>query len=325
MTTAPDMLRQFGGAPVGGGGFQGWWGDDVFFVDFDNGSAGAGGKSPDDAIQYLADAITLAGPNDTIYVRPRPPEVGGDAIHYSSDPGDITPESTTNWTIPWTDYGLSLIGTGIGRGHTGAQRTCLQGASGATATDPVLTLNAPFCTIENIGLKNGDSTASLIKTQWANDSSTQAGMNTFYNVWFRNTKSIASFKGLHMDSGNYDSVIRCNFSSCDYGIYLDSGNSETSSLVIRDCDFLALTAEVKCSIYSTGGAKRVLMTGLNFNHVLPTGGSPNLYISFGAASTGIFSDSYMGATATTVGTNTTLNGITYSDISVAAGVKLQAT
>lgn len=323
MSTVPDLLRHLGGVPVGGSGFQGWWGDDIYFADFDHGTVGGGAKSPEEACKYLDTAIALAGPNDTIYVRPRAPEVGGDDIHYSSDPGDITPESTTvNWTIPWTSYGLSLIGTGIGVGHTGAQRTNLQGASSATATNPVLTLNAPFCNIENIGLKNGNSTASLIYTKWANDSSTQAGMNSFYNVWFRNTKNPATFKGLHMDSGNYDSVIKCNFSSMDFGIYLESNNSETSSLVIRDCDFLALPAEVDCDIFSTGGAKRVLITRCNFNHIIPSGGT-NLYISFGAASTGLFSDSYMGAAATTIGTNTTLNSITFSHIWVGTG--LQAT
>ena len=320
MTTAPDMLRQFGGAPVGANGFQGWWGDDVWFADFDSGTTGSAGTRPDDAFKYLDDAIAAAGPNDTIYVRPRAPEVGGDAIHYSSDPGDITPKTaSTNWTIPWTSYGLSLIGTGIGRGHTGAQRTCLQGDSTITTT-AVLTLNAPFCTIENLGFKNGASTTSLIYTKWANDSSTQAGMNTFYNCWFRNTAASDSFKGIRMDSGNYDSIIRCNFSSMDFGIYLESNNSEISSLVVRDCDFLGLTTEINCNIYSTGGAKRVLITGCNMNHAIPAGGSPNLYVSFGATSTGTFSDSYMGAAVTTIGTNTTLNGIFHSGVYTTNGL-----
>jgi len=325
MSTVPDLLRHLGGVPVGGSGFQGWWGDDVFFADFDSGTVGGGAKDPGEACKYLDTAITLAGPNDTIYVRPRAPEAGGVSPYYSSDPGDITPQvATTNWTIPYTHYGLSLIGTGIGVGSAGAQRTCLQGGSTSTATNPVLTLNAPFCNIENIGFKNGASTAALIYTKWANDSVTQGGMNSFYNVWFRNTKSAATFKGLHMDSGNYDNVIKCTFSSCDFGIYLSSNNNETSQLVIRDCDFMGLPAEVDCDIYSVGGAKRVLITGCNFNHSIPTGGT-NKYVSFGATSTGLFSNSYLGAAATTVGTNTTLNGILYSHIYVDDGEIMAAT
>jgi hypothetical protein len=322
MTTYGDQLRQWGGVPVSSGsGFQAWWGDDVYFVDFDSGSENNGGKKPSDSFKYLDDAIALAGPNDTIYVRPRAPEVGS-SPYYSSDPGDITPKTTSvNWTIPYTSYGLSLIGTGIGVGHTGAQRTCLQGDATITTT-AVLTLNAPFCTIENIGFKNGASTTSLIYTKWANNTVTQAGMNSFYNCWFRNTAASDSFKGVRIDSGNYDSIIRCNFSSMDYGIYLETYNSETSSLVIRDCDFLGLTTEINCDIYSVGGAKRVLITGCNFNHAIPAGGSPNLYVSFGATSTGLFSDSYMGAAATTVGTNTTLNGIDYSHIYIGGGNEL---
>jgi hypothetical protein len=317
MTTAPDMLRQFGGAPVGGGGYQGWWGGDVFFVDYDGGSVGSAGKRPDDAIKHLADAIVLAGANDTIYVRPQPPKVGGDPLYYESDPKVIVPESTTNWTIPYTSYGLSLIGTGIGVGSASAQQACLQGASGATATDPVISLNAPFCTIENIGIKSGASTASLVFANYWGDTAVQAFANSFYNVWFRNT---LTSKGLHINSGNYDNVIKCNFSSCLYGIYLETDNSETSSLIIRDCDFLGLIAEITCDIWSTGGAKRVLITKCNFNHALPTGGGVKLYISFGATSTGIFSDSYMGAAVTTIETNTTLNGIFHSGVWTANGL-----
>ena len=318
MTTFSDGLYQWGGVPVGGSGFRGWWGDDTWFVDFDHGSLGNGGKNPNDAYKYLDTAISNAGANDTIYVRPRAPEAGGVSPYYSSDPGDITPQAAaTNWTIPYTSYGLSLIGTGIGVGSAGAQRTCLQG--GTSTSTAVLSLYAPFCNIENIGFKNGSSTTGLVYTKWANDSVTQGGMNSFYNVWFRNTASSNGMYGLHMDSGNYDNVVKCTFSSCDYGIYLSSNNSETSQLVIRDCDFMGLTTEINCDIYSVGGAKRVLITGCNFNHAIPAGGSPNLYVSFGATSTGLFSDSYMGAADTAVATNTTLNGILYSHVYVDDG------
>jgi len=318
MSTVPDLLRHLGGVPVGGSGFQGWWGDDIFFVDYDGGTVGGGAKGPEEACKYLDTAIALAGAHDTIYVRPQPPKVGGDGVHYQSDPKVILPEtSSVNWTIPWTSYGLSLIGTGIGLGSAAAQQPCLQGDATITTT-PVLSLNAPFCNIENISFKNGASTIALVYTDYWGDTAVQAFANSFYNVWFRNTGTMSN-GGLFINSGNYDNVTKCNFSACTFGIYLRTDNSETSSLVIRDCDFLAKGSEVDCDIYSAGGAQRVLITGCNFNHTIPTGGGTNKYVSFGATSTGMFSDSYMGAAATTVATNTALNGITYSHVYVDDG------
>lgn len=322
MSTVPDLLRHLGGVPVGGSGFQGWWGDDIFFADFDNGTIGNGAKGPDEACKYLDTAIALAGPNDTIYVRPRAPEAGGVAPYHSSDPGDITPQTaSTNWTIPWTSHGLSLIGTGIGVGSAGAQRTCLQGDATITTT-PVLTLNAPYCNIENIGFKNGASTIALIRTKFSNDSIYQAWGNSFYNVWFRNT---GTTKGLNIDSGSYDNIVNCCFSSCDFGIYFETVNEQTKQETIRNCDFLGEGSDVDVDIQHIGSAYRILITKCNFNHTIPTGGSTNHYLNFSATSTGMFSDSYLGSAAAGETPNITLNGLAFSHIYAGDGAILATT
>jgi len=91
-------------------------------------------------------------------------------------------------------------------------------------------------------------------------------------------------------------------------------------MVIRGCDFQGLTADINCDIYSDGGVVNILITDCTFNHVLPTGGTHNLYIKFTSTSSGIFCNSFMGATATTVGTNTTLNGVTTSGVYTYGGL-----
>ena len=324
MSTFPDGVFEYGGKPAGGRPLAMWPSEKVWFVDYDNGLTGNSGTRPSDAFKYVDTALTYASHGDVIYIRPRAPEAGaaGAGPYYGGDPGDILPSSTTNLTIAYTQYGLSLIGTGAGIGVPGAQQTTLQGAAGVTGT-PVLTVNAPYCNIENIGVKPGGSTTGLIYQKFADDAATQAFANSYYKVWFRNVDGQAGYSWGN-DSGGYDSVLGCTFSGHKLAVNLACVNNNVNRLVIRDCDFETATTTATCHIYCSGALTRVLFDRLTMMGTIPAGGSPNLYISIAAASTGMFSNSYLGAAATTVGTNTTLNGITYSDISVAAGAKLAA-
>jgi len=310
MSTFPDGLFQYGGQPVGGGRYEGMWGNKVWFVDYDNGCSGAAGNKPADAGKYLDDAISAAGHNDVIYIRPRSPELGdsGAGPYYGGDPGDILPKSTTNWTIPYTTYGLSIIGTGSGVGQARASVTNLQGASGATTA--VISLNAPFCSIENIGLKTGSSTTALIKQQFADSAAQQAFHNSYYNVWFRNT---ASSPGLIIDSGSYDVVESCTFSGCAYGVIYQSYNAVPNAQVLSNCNFDNTAAGSYDDISSTGGMTRALIKGCNFNHAEPSGGGHSKYIYMATTSTGLISSCYTGSSDATVATNFTLNGLTYSN------------
>ena len=99
MSTFPDGVFQYGGQPVGGGRYEAMWGSKVYFVDYDYGTEGAGGLKPSDPCKYLQDVIDKANPWDVIYVRPRDPAYadGGGANYH-------LPESTSNWSIPYTAY-----------------------------------------------------------------------------------------------------------------------------------------------------------------------------------------------------------------------------
>jgi len=278
------------------------WGNKVYFVDFDNGQVGNGGLKPSDACKYLQSAIDLAVAGDVIYVRPRVPDyVGG-------DPQKITPLSTTNNSIAITKYGMSIIGTGTGQGSAGAAQTVLAGGDVTTST-PVLNILAPFTTIESIGFKPGASTVGLVhsKTTSAVLSSFQ---NTFYKCWFRDGDATHTGSGaLISDSSWYDNILGCTFSGCSKGISVNASISVPVAVTIKGCDFDALIASVTADIYTTGAVARILITKCNFNHVLPTGGSPNKYVSVASASTGLISDSYFGVADATIANSLTLNGI----------------
>jgi len=295
------------------------WGK-TYFVDFENGSDYHDGRSTFKALKNLAAAISKAAASDVIYIRPRGPELGsgGAGPYYGGDPGDITPATAANWIIPYTKYGLSLIGCGNHK-----SQTCLQGYAALTGS-PVLDIRAPYCNIENLAIKPGGSTTGLISQKFLDSTVYQAWANTYYKVWLRNVDAQAAYS-LNMDSGTYDEVIGCIFSGHPIGIQLSASNDVPKAIVIRGCIFDVLTASVKCDIYAPGAVARILITECNFPHVLPSGGSPNKYIVFSAASTGLFSNSFIGATTTTVATNTTLNGVGYSGIEISLGLKMIAT
>ena len=311
MSNFPDMVTQFGGVPVGGSRYNGMWGGTVYFVDYDNGVSGAAGTKPTSAGKYLDDAIAAAGANDTIYIRPRPPEAG--TTYYGGDPGDILPKTaSTNYTISYLKYGLSIIGTGTGLGPAGASRTCLQGDATITST-PVFTVNAPYVTFENLGIKPGASTTGLIKQAFVDASAQDAYANTYYNVWFRNVDAAAGYS-LMLDGGSYDNVLNCTFSGHPTGIYLSGTTANNTATTIRNCDFDVAFATVKCDIYSNGTVTRILVNRCNFNHTGPAGGAPNMFISFASASTGLISDCYMGHDDATIANSITANGVTNAHV-----------
>ena len=104
MTTFGDQVREYGGAPVGSGRFSSPWATH-YFVDGDNGTAGAGGLRPDKATATVAQAISLAGYGDVIYVRPKKP--GGSTSGDASDPGFYTADTMV---IPFAKHQLAIIG-----------------------------------------------------------------------------------------------------------------------------------------------------------------------------------------------------------------------
>ena len=314
MSTFPDGLFQFGGAPVGGGRYEGMWEGKAHFVDYDNGTSGADGHSAKSPGKYLQTAIDQASPWDVIYIRPRDPaySAGGGANYH-------LPESTTNWNVPYTAYGLSLIGAGIGRGNT-IMATYLRG--GAVTTDePVLELRSCWNNIENLAFHNGASDEAQIKSLAAASAAAgRAYANTYNNCIFRFGEDLVenNLQGaIHIDSSSYEGIYNCIFQACPAGIVLRSIQGTITGLVVSGCIFTGTAAQVQYDIYCGGGVANITIKDCYFNHAVPSKTvyhATNRYIHFGAASTGLVANCFTGAVDATVAGNLTLNGVLYSNI-----------
>lgn len=294
----------------------GSWGNSIF-VDNDNGAEGNSGRSPSNAVKNLATAISNSSAGDVIYVRPRAPgtTTGG-------DPTSITPATGVNWVVPYALHGLSIIGCGTGHGKSGNYMTNLAGYSAITT--PTLWVKAPFVNLENLNFRRGSSTVAAAKFSFSDAGPDYSFGNTIYNCTFWQIGSTAVNGALNLESSWHTSVLKSTFQKCYIGIYIGASNSVPVGLVIDECDFQGLAADVSADIFGYGAVTNILMKRLSMNHALPSAGAPNKFISFGAASTGEFMDSVIGATATAAATNTTLNGVGYSKIYCGTGVGLMA-
>jgi hypothetical protein len=278
----------------------------TYYVDYDNGANTNSGLNSTIPFKDPRYALTVAGAYDVIYVRPRTPDTTG------GDPAHITPDTAANWTVPYASHGLSIIGAGTGRGFSGAYGTSLKGYTGLTT--PTLYVKAPLVNIENITWRGATAcTAGVLKFSFANAGPDYSFGGTVYgNTFWKASSTMGG--ALVMDSAWYMSILKNHFMSCYKGIVIGASNSVPVGIHIADCTWQALTAEVSTCIESSGAVTNILIQRTAMNHVLPTAGGSNKFIVFAAASTGEWMDSQIGATATTIGTNTTLNGVGYSKI-----------
>jgi hypothetical protein len=291
--------------------FNGMWGNRVWFVDYDNGQTGNSGDRPDDAQKNLQTILDKAGEWDTIYIRPRDPDSTG------GDPQAILPASTSNWDIPYTLHGLSIIGTNPGNSKASANATRLQGSATVNAT-PVVYAKAPYLTFENITFRRGGSTLTGLKI--GTGSTPYSFSSTLNNCLFWKIGSTATAGALNLNSW-HNNILNSTFEECYCGIYLDSAQSNPVGTVIKGTAFVGLGSTISADIYCSNSTLSTLIDDCRFTHTIPTGGATfgNLYINFVGASTGLFCNSFMGAADPTIATNTTLNGVLYSEIAVADG------
>lgn len=293
---------------LGGGRYEGMWGNTRRFVDYDNGTVGGAGLSPTAASKHLQTAINNSKAWDVIYVRGRK-TANVDLSIPSADPYYITPQSTTNWSTTYTQYGLQIIGTPIGRGHAAQRQICLTGSSSTAA---VMTLKGPYQTLENLGFRKGSSTASAVRILGctAAAATNAAFQNSILNCTFWKIGSAAVNGALDIESAWQVLVYGCTFRACSVGIMLNSAYSVPQDVVLENLKFIGLPAEVSCDI-DIDAAVDILIKDVVADHALPTGGT-NKYVRASAASTGLITGFFCGGSDATVATNFTLNGMTYS-------------
>jgi len=299
MSGTPDMLTQFGGQPVGANPrYDGWWGGEVFFVDFDNGTAGATGlndmKAPGKDIQRALDA---AGADATVYVRPR--------AFSDEDPQAITPSSAdaANWDIPVAATNMSLIGTGKGLGHAAAHKAYL--STYTSLTTPIITIHAPGCVIEGFRSQPaGTATSGIFYS--INDGTYNGGNTTFVNNDFHGANTTGAINTCSCWQMSY---VGNRFVNCDVGIYSTSSYSVPQIVQVWNNTFVASCGEVQNDVYFAGsGVKRFLHYRNYHGHGIPALGGTNVYVKLNATSSGAVMNNFFGAEGTTDTNFMTLSG-----------------
>ncbi len=286
LTDYPNGITSFG-APVSGGSnynFAGWWGNDIWFVDFDNGTrTGQRGKNDMENPQKdLYQSLQDCGAGDTIFIRPRTT-----VVYAGSNSVGITPAATeaANWTIAKAKPHVSIIGTsrnqGIGRS------TLLQ--SYAALTTPTINVLSQYCTIENLGFKMISSQVGFgaVRAYWAVPGTSEGFALTVDNCSFENEAS-GNGGAVHFDSGRYNRCLNTEFWHCKSGVYIVAGAKSNHGNVIQNCIFHGAGSGISNDIL-IGTADHLLIDRCIFSHDAPTAGRAN-YIAVLSSAEGTVSN-----------------------------------
>jgi hypothetical protein len=256
MSTFGDGVYQFGGVPVGSGGFptmEMFAGarDKVFFVDGDNGSDGNNGKSPTQATKTIQKAIDLvSGAGAVIYVFPKAASAlsSGDAVT------GLDPTAYAETLIIANDTPhLSLIG--VGTGLTLGGFPVIRKGSGTTA---LLDIRAPGCLVQNLCFNGASSTGGGISLTEVAATSTAWG-TVIRNCMFKNCKVTHANSGGAIQvpyGGVWQVLVEGNrFFNCIAGVSIVSTSvSRPQDWVIRYNTFSStVNTSVDCDLYMKGG------------------------------------------------------------------------
>lgn len=314
MTTFGDQLKQFGGVPVASNEFAGWWGNDVWFVDYDNGIRANDeghnnmGKPQKDLYRAIADAAA----GDIIYVRPRT-GIGGTYWYTNVY---ITPASTeqANWTIPMAKSYLSIIGTMKSLPQGGQiHRPLLKGYTGVAT--PTINVLAPYFCMENMGISHVSGQSSgLIKADYTTITTQRGYSAVINNCAFRNyAPSISQNAAVWFETGIYNMLVNSTFWKCRIGVELASAGRINEGNAVVNCDFYGAASDITCDI-RTGDTAYTLIDSNRFNHGQPShaaGGAPvgkYVYVG-GAAGGGLLSNNYFATNSSSMATACTLSSI----------------
>jgi hypothetical protein len=252
------------------------------FVDGQNGSDANNGQSPDEAVKTIDHAIDLSSAWGVIYVFPK---------NYSgTDPGYYSEQLI----IPIAKQGLAIIGAGNNPSNPfGVQ---VKGS----AAGAILTVRAPFCSVENICFNRGSATTGAIVFE---DDGGTASLNLGNNVsgcHFRNMNdgttgngSVAA--GVIYAGGVQGSIVNNYFYNCRGGIIVKSATSVVQAVEIVGNRFLGDVASIDTDIYVAAFCSKVLIGGNYFEHETPaySGGlTAYIYWLSGATDTGGIVDNY---------------------------------
>ncbi len=289
LTNFPNGITSFGGV-VGPPGYAGWWDSIAWFVNDEGGIDGNSGREPTKAFKTIQRAVDLAGPQDTIFLKPRDITVGQYHTHGYY---------TGNVTTTDAQQGLKIIGTGGGgaRGW-GANIQCAIEPTPASTAATIL-IQSPGVSIENVMVKAiaGSTGGGIGATNQANN---EVYGVTISNCGFKDFIGMASTGSVHLSSINWATIQHCIFREGGIGIKLGSSVAATRDPIIRDCDFWGLPGDWDADIL-VGDVSNLLIDDCRFPHAVPTGGARDIYIHMeGTAGTGMISNCTFSQTTKTV-------------------------
>ena len=305
MTDFPNGITSFG-APVSGHNFAGWWDNDVWFVDFDNGTrTGQRGKNDIENPQKdLYQVLQECGAGDTIFVRPRTT-----VATVGSNNEVITPAATeaANWIITQGLHHLSIIGTSRNQGlaHTAMFQ------SYASLTTPTIDVLAPYCTIENVGFKGISAQVSTgLVRGYSSTPGTQDGFALTVDNCQVNVYQSSNGGGIVMDSGRYNRILNTEFWHCRSGINLASSAKNIQGNTIQNCTFHGQDTDIDVDILIED-ATHITIDSCMFQHDVPAkaGGSRAKYIQCVGTAEGVVSRCMFGTETVTKATDNTLSNL----------------
>ena len=278
MTTAPDMLLEFGGSPVGSGRFSSPWAKH-YFVDAIDGSAGNAGLRPDDATATIQQAVDLATGGDIIYIRPQRYKIDTMYGRYTED---VTITMATGLTSgdAVVDGMRSIIGVSANTFNADFSGVRWKGTTTNLIND------TPGLHVENIGFFSEGCTYGVLLRYIADTHRGSEG-TSFYHCAFKG-------KGLYVISGGDGLTIdSCRFqpkydgTTCSINL---SGVINLRRPTIRNCEWLDgnATATATACIVVAGTTTELLIRDCYFPKI-PTSG---VYIDTSGAVTGLIANCY---------------------------------
>ena len=292
------------GAPVvgGSGRFTGFWRGRVWYVDGTGGSDGNSGRHPNQAFQTLQAAVTAAGTDDTIFIRPQA----------------VGTRYTENVVVPVTTHaGLSIIGTGNGKGNSVYQACSFRGV--LAVDSPIIELRSSYANVENIHFwsRAAQTHGFGLILRWNTGSGLNIG-SSIVNCSFSQDIDDAPAAGgvvqsaIRMDSTEGQLVESCFFQDCRVGISVGSTVSAAYRIAIRNNIFKGIASNIAADIMLTD-VVGIDIHGNVFGHAVPSNAAGTMtkfiFVAGGATVTGSVSANYQGENEVAFGTNNTASSM----------------
>ena len=258
------------------------------------------GVSFADAFNTIQLAVTAASLEDTLFVRPK-------AL------GTYYTESVV---VPNTTRGISIVGTGNGKGGS-VYQACTWRNSSNSVDDSALDLRPGHANVENIHFfsRAAQSSAFGVRAYWNTGSGLNIGssiVNCGFSADLADHPAAAGVvqSAIRFDSTEGQLVENCFFVDCRVGIAAGSTMNAYKELVVKDCVFNGLAANIAADLFLADGTNTSIINNI-FGHTVPShaAGTMTKYIFVigGATNTGHVMGNYFGSANAGFGTDNTNN------------------